>query len=150
MQLIRGEEIVTTRRVAAGPGPLVIEIAGRHERGVVDIDGDCVRVSYRGRTYVLERTHPGAVGAAAAADDVGNIESPMTGTVLDVLCADGDTVETGTPLIVVEAMKMEHRLKADGAAVVTEVLVEAGQQVDIGQTMIRLEPAQRAPEGAPE
>lgn len=140
MELTVGDRTIATRCIADGPGRLVVDVDGRHERGVVHIDGDRVLVSYQGRTWVLERAQPGVAGTGADAGGVSDIESPMTGTVLDVLCKEGDAVDDGTPLIVVEAMKMEHRLKATGPAQVSGVLVEAGQQVDIGQVLIRLEP----------
>jgi acetyl-CoA/propionyl-CoA carboxylase, biotin carboxylase, biotin carboxyl carrier protein len=59
-----------------------------------------------------------------------------------VLAEDGQHAERGTPVIAIEAMKMEHVLKAplDG---VVEVLVKVGDQVDVDQPLARL----RAPDG---
>jgi biotin carboxyl carrier protein len=64
----------------------------------------------------------------------------MTGKVIQVLCNPGDEVAAGTPLVVVEAMKMEHRLSAAAPARVLGVEVVAGDQVDMGQELVRLEP----------
>ena len=65
--------------------------------------------------------------------------SPLPGTVLSVHVADGDQVEAGDVLVVVEAMKMEHTIAAAGSASVAEVLVTPGQRVDAGDLLVRLE-----------
>ena len=54
------------------------------------------------------------------------VVSPMQGTVLSVAVADGDVVEAGTVLCIVEAMKMENEIAAHRAGVVTELTVDAG------------------------
>ena len=67
----------------------------------------------------------------------------MPGTVLRVLVAAGDAVAAGQPLVVVEAMKMEHQIVAPAAGTVAEVLVAAGQQVDTGQVLLQMEERRR-------
>ena len=76
-----------------------------------------------------------ARGLAAA-----EITSPMPGKVLKVLVRDGDLVEAGQPLVVIEAMKMETTLAAESAAIVKHVRVEEGQTVDHGAVLIELSP----------
>src|SRR5580692_9186126 len=76
-----------------------------------------------------------ARGLAAA-----EIIAPMPGKVLKVLVHDGDLVEAGQPLVVIEAMKMETTLAAESAAIVKHVLVEEGQSVDHGAVLIELSP----------
>jgi biotin carboxyl carrier protein len=63
--------------------------------------------------------------------------------VVAVLVGAGDEVGDGADLLVMEAMKMEHRIKAPGPSHVVEVLVAPGDQVDAGRLLIRLE--ERAP-----
>lgn len=79
------------------------------------------------------------------------IVAPMPGKVLRVLVKDGDIVEAGQPLIVIEAMKMETTLAAESTAVIKHVRVVAGQTVDHGAVLIDLSPppASSAPESAP-
>ncbi len=71
-------------------------------------------------------------GEAAGA---GPVKSPMPGTVLVVKAAEGDVVSAGTPLLVVEAMKMEHTVTAPIDGVVTELSVRVGQQVALDETL---------------
>ena len=76
-----------------------------------------------------------ARGLAAA-----EVIAPMPGKVLKVLVRDGDLVEAGQPLVVIEAMKMETTLAAESAAIVKRVRVEEGQTVDHGAVLIELSP----------
>ena len=63
----------------------------------------------------------------------GAVVSPMQGTVLKVAVADGDAVEAGQLLCVVEAMKMENEIVAPRVGVVRDVAVSAGASVTSGQ-----------------
>jgi acetyl-CoA/propionyl-CoA carboxylase biotin carboxyl carrier protein len=74
----------------------------------------------------------------AAADGV--VTSPMPGTVTVVQVSVGDQVTAGTPLLVVEAMKMEHVLTAPVAGVVAELPVSAGQQVRLDERVAVVTP----------
>jgi acetyl-CoA/propionyl-CoA carboxylase biotin carboxyl carrier protein len=65
----------------------------------------------------------------------GPVTSPMPGTVLVVKVAAGDVVRAGAPLLVVEAMKMEHTVTAPIDGVVSELPVRAGQQVALDETL---------------
>lgn len=67
--------------------------------------------------------------------------APMPGKVLKVMVKDGETVQAGQPLVVIEAMKMETTLAAESPAVIKRVLVSAGQMVDHGAVLIELSPA---------
>jgi acetyl-CoA/propionyl-CoA carboxylase biotin carboxyl carrier protein len=78
-----------------------------------------------------------ARGGGAAGSDA--IVSPMQGTVLSVAVADGDTVETGQVLCIVEAMKMENEVRAPHGGVVAELSVAAGEPVAAGQVICVLE-----------
>jgi acetyl-CoA/propionyl-CoA carboxylase, biotin carboxylase, biotin carboxyl carrier protein len=65
----------------------------------------------------------------------GAVVSPMQGTVLSVAVAEGDVVDAGAVLCIVEAMKMENEIAAHRAGVVTELTVAQGQPVQNGQVI---------------
>jgi len=77
-----------------------------------------------------------ARGLAAA-----EIVAPMPGKVLKVMVREGDLVEAGQALVVIEAMKMETTLAAESAALVKHVRVAEGDAVDHGGVLIELSPA---------
>lgn len=77
-------------------------------------------------------------GKGTGPDGPRALSAPMPGLVVKVEVAEGDTVEAGQGLIIVEAMKMENELRASGPARVGPVRVVAGQTVEKGQVLIDL------------
>ena len=71
----------------------------------------------------------------------GECRAPLPGSVTKVLVAVGAVVAEGEGLVVLEAMKMEHTLRAGGAGTVTEVRCAPGQQVDVGDLLVAVEAA---------
>ncbi|TXI63587.1 MULTISPECIES: biotin carboxylase N-terminal domain-containing protein [Mycolicibacterium] len=69
----------------------------------------------------------------------GSLLAPMPGSVVRVGAAVGDTVTAGQPLIWLEAMKMEHTIAAPEDGVLAELNVTAGQQVEVGAVLARVE-----------
>ena len=65
--------------------------------------------------------------------------SPLPGTVIAVNVSEGQTVEEGDVLVVVEAMKMEHKIIATGTATVTSIHFQPGESVDTGDLLVSLE-----------
>lgn len=88
-----------------------------------------------------ERTRTIRDMAAAAAPPTGPapIIAPMPGLVVRVHVQPGDTVAAGQGLVVMEAMKMENELRAQGAGVVKTVLVAPGTAVEKGAVLVELE-----------
>ena len=72
--------------------------------------------------------------------DGGAVVAPMHGTILKLLLSEGDRVEAGDPVAVLEAMKMETQLPAPRAGVVQEVRVQAGETVEAGGVVAVIEP----------
>jgi acetyl-CoA/propionyl-CoA carboxylase biotin carboxyl carrier protein len=105
-----------------------VEVDGRRfEVRVAEPEPPWVELARRRR----ERGHAGA-GAGAGRDA---IVSPMQGTVLSVAVADGDEVEAGALLCIVEAMKMENEVRAHRGGTVAELSVAPGQPVATGQVI---------------
>jgi len=77
--------------------------------------------------------------SAVVAHKISNIKAPMPGLVLDIMIEPGQEIEKGTPLLILEAMKMENVLKSEGDGVVKSIEVVKTQAVDKGQILIEME-----------
>jgi acetyl/propionyl-CoA carboxylase alpha subunit len=92
----------------------------------------------RGRAIALKRPEYGhALEGLAAGDD---IRAPMPGKLLEVKAVNGAEVKKGDPLVVMEAMKMEHTLAAPRDGKIIEVNAKAGAQTTEGAVLVKLEP----------
>jgi 3-methylcrotonyl-CoA carboxylase alpha subunit len=113
-----------------------VEGEGRPTRiaHAIRVDDD-VWLHVDGRVHRLSLIEPGARSGGAE----GGCTAPMPGAVLEVLVSVGDEVEAGTPLVVMEAMKMEHRVMAPTDGTVVAVHVEVGGRVLQGQTLVDVE-----------
>lgn len=67
---------------------------------------------------------------------INQLKAPMPGLVIDILVAPGTEVAVGTPLIILEAMKMENVLKSPTAGIVKNIAVEKGQAVEKNYNLI--------------
>jgi biotin carboxyl carrier protein len=65
------------------------------------------------------------------------MKAPMPGLVLKVLVNEGDTIQKGDPIIVLESMKMENILKASGGGTVSKIVVSPGMTVEKGDPMVK-------------
>jgi biotin carboxyl carrier protein len=99
------------------------------------LDGRDVRVERRA-LHEPERHARRAAGAAGAG--IARIVAPMPGAILRLAVAEGDEVEERTPLLVLEAMKMEHPVWAPFAGRIVTVECREGQQVSAGDLLIEL------------
>jgi propionyl-CoA carboxylase alpha chain len=118
-------------------GGIDVDVAGRRSVHAITAVGDRLHVQTPRGTVDLDVV-PRFVPPGAAGSDAGFV-APMPGVVLDVRCAAGDHVDAGQTLVVLEAMKMEHRMNAPADGVVAEVRVTAGQQVENGAVLLVFE-----------
>ena len=127
--------------------------AGVHS-GLVDLTtpADGLRRRYRVRLCGHRAEVNGPEGQSSfllqTDDDVderggvaGECRAPLPGAVTKLLVAEGDVVAEGDGLVVLEAMKMEHTLRANGAGTVAQVHCAPGQQVDVHDLLVAVEPA---------
>ena len=109
------------------------------ERWDLHLDGERFEVE-----VIDERTRAirAMTGQGAAPAGPKPVKAPMPGLVVRVQVEPGDRVEKGTSVVIIEAMKMENDLKAEGDGVVSRVLVEPGQAVEKGAVLVELEAAE--------
>ncbi len=122
--------------VTASESEVVLSVGGIRRRFEVDHHDDSMYVETYGYRVVLADVprFPDLDHHVAA----GSLLAPMPGTVVRVEVSAGDRVEAGQVLVVIEAMKMEHRITAPVDGVVAEVDVAEGDSVDGGQVLVVL------------
>jgi acetyl-CoA/propionyl-CoA carboxylase biotin carboxyl carrier protein len=111
-----------------------VTLDGRTTSWHVAVDGTTVWVGAEGAAWPLHE-QPRTLRAEDAHAHDGDITSPMPGSVIAVHVGQGDSVTKGQPLLVVEAMKMEHTLSAPLDGTVGELLVRVGQQVKVDELL---------------
>jgi 3-methylcrotonyl-CoA carboxylase alpha subunit len=114
-----------------------------HERFRMAADatnGDLL-ILWRGAAYRLSRPAPLSVDSVGHHGGPGSesLTSPMPGTLIKVLVSEGQEVQEGQPLVVLEAMKMEHTIVAPHAGIVQRLAYGEGASVAGGVTLVELE-----------
>lgn len=118
------------------PRPGETDVARREFE--VEIGGKRLRIKVRERLdSVVPRSKPRPPrGAGAISGGAGEVlQAPMQGTIVKVLVEQGQAVEAGTAICVLEAMKMENSIVAHTSGTVEDLRVEAGQSVETGATI---------------
>jgi len=129
-----GAEVLAIRA-----GALVLTIGGR----TVEAQPSDQEVTLAGQRFNAfaqsERDRARAATAGGEARGAKELRAPMPGRIVRVACAPGEQVTQGSPLIVIEAMKMQNELKAKAEARVRSVRVQAGDTVERGALLVELE-----------
>jgi biotin carboxyl carrier protein len=142
---VRGAEH-RLRLTPVGPGTFLLTTAGRSRpvyaakgeiHRFVHVDGVTVEYAVGPAEDAPRAGGPGAQRTEPASAD---LTTPMPGLVTQVLVHEGDPVTPGQPLVIVEAMKMEHVIRASRPGVVRAVRVRAGEQVEGGTLVAEIGP----------
>ncbi len=129
---------VTAHGEIDGEGNLVADVDGGRAVAAVVQDGHTITVMSHGAAHRLTLHNPLDVGDLE--DGAGGaVSAPMSGKIIQVLAAAGDKVKKGAPLIILEAMKMEHTLGAPSAGVIASINADVGEQVDEGAVLVAFE-----------
>ena len=123
------------------PGQLSLRFDGRPLIIYWAADGSQKWLSLDGCAYRLEKPTPRAYQSSAEPGGGQAVRSPMPAQVRAIQVAEGDVVEKGQTLLLLEAMKMEIRIKAPNAGRVARLLVSDGQTVDKDQLLAEIEQA---------
>nr|WP_246305090.1 biotin carboxylase N-terminal domain-containing protein [Nocardioides thalensis] len=142
----RSADLEDVTVVSAGRDEVVLEVGGVRRTFAVHVSGDPLapRVDVEsplGHVALVKK--PRFVDPADQVAE-GSLLAPMPGSVVAVRAAVGDEVAEGQPILVMEAMKMQHTIAAPYAGIVTELAASEGQQVEAGTVLAVVEPAEAA------
>ena len=122
------------------PGVYSVLVGGKSFE--VRIPPGAQQTEIAGRRFSVEVRDPRNTSRRSRASHAGgrqSVAAPMPGKVIRVLVHEGDAVETGQGLVVVEAMKMQNEMKASRPGKVIEIRVRDGATVGAGDTLVVLE-----------
>lgn len=162
----RAEGLIEVDVTAEGPGHYRVQLGeGEPQEMHMHVGPTLVHVLLGDRSYSVRRGERGAqqhlhadgfdavvalldpralrrqLAAGGGAGGGGQlIKSPMPGKVVRVLVEEGQTVDAGQGVVIVEAMKMENELRAEDAGVVTSIAVAAGDLVEGQAELVRIDP----------
>jgi 3-methylcrotonyl-CoA carboxylase alpha subunit len=119
-------------------GSLIASLEDRVLRANVVRSGRTLEIFFRGARYSLA-VHDPALHEIDTEARGGNLAAPMPGKIIAVLVATGARVMKGTPLIILEAMKMEHTIIAPATGTVKTVNYKVGEQVAEGAELLGIE-----------
>lgn len=116
-------------------GRLLVEVDGNQMIAHVARVGDSWWVHIDGRAHVVNLHEQGSGGASI---DEGALTAPMPGTILDLMVKVGQRVREGQALMVLEAMKMEHRITSPKSGEITRLHYGKGDRVDMGSVLVEI------------
>ncbi len=139
---------VDGRRVAASGrftdvAGLRVDLGGRRVNATVVAAGEKRHVFIDGVCHVFAAIDP-LFHAGGGGGAEGGLTAPMPGKIIALLAEVGARVEKGAPLLILEAMKMEHTLTAPAAGVVKSFRFNAGEQVGDGAELVEFEAAKKS------
>ncbi|MBM3813648.1 MAG: biotin/lipoyl-binding protein [Acidimicrobiia bacterium] len=128
--------------VCVEPGAYSVLVGGRSYQVRVWLEDNEGRVEIDGRSVPVVIEDPrelGGSGSAAAVSGNYNVTAAMPGRVIRVLVEEGQAVEAGQGILVVEAMKMQNEMQSPSAGTVSSIQVKAGAAVAAGQVLATVE-----------
>jgi biotin carboxyl carrier protein len=136
--IMLGETPHNVRVESFGNGRFILRnAAGTHSARAVR-ERDRIWVWMAGKVFEFRMSRSEHDGEAHAAETEGNVRAPMPGTLIKLAVAVGDMVEAGQVVAVVEAMKMEHSLRAPCAGRVEAVAGTTGSVVDTDTVLVSI------------
>lgn len=117
---------------------LLAEIDGTRQRLRAIRRGDTLYLQWQGELHAVSRFDPIAAAEASHVQH-GGLSAPMNGSIVRVLVEPGQAVEAGAALVVLEAMKMEHSIRAPEAGTVKALYCREGEMVSEGTVLVEIE-----------
>lgn len=133
------QEVATTEKAkTSAGGAYTIKLNGKSYQAKVDDSGK-ISVTINGKTYQPDISEGGDdSGVPAEASTGAVIPAPLAGNIFKVLVKEGERVEEGQVVMILEAMKMETEVSAAQSGTVSSVVVKEGDSVSVGDTLLTL------------
>ncbi len=138
-QLMQGGRQALVSDVQLAGSEVTLALDGARVQGRVVRAGDSFHVFHAGRHRVFDWSDPIA-HAGEHESEGGRLTAPMPGKIVQLLVDAGAAVEKGAPLLIMEAMKMEHTISAPAKGRVAELLYAVGDQVAEGAQLLSFTP----------
>jgi 3-methylcrotonyl-CoA carboxylase alpha subunit len=139
-ELSAGGRAVLARGSAGADGQLHAQLGERRVNAAVVVSAERRHVFFEGRSWPLALVD--TLNTGGAGEDVeGGLKAPMPGKVIALMAAIGARVDKGAPLLVLEAMKMEHTINAPQSGTVKAFRCAVGDQVADGVDLVDFEAA---------
>ncbi len=138
-----GDEVVELTLSSIQDAWIRFESGGILQGAAFAFDGDDLHLDLAGVSHGFFEFTP-ALASAKGRDGNGRLTAPMAGRIVAVRARVGDDVVKGQILVILEAMKMEHEIKAPGDGVLGSVLVATGDQVEPKQILAMVIPPETA------
>jgi 3-methylcrotonyl-CoA carboxylase alpha subunit len=120
--------------LAVRPDELEVRIDGRTHIVPYVVQGSTIHFAFEGESYLAEVADKGARAKGRHREQ--STSAPMPGTVLKILVRVGDVVTKGAPLVILEAMKMEHQITAPHDGTVAAIHCTEGEMVQPGVELV--------------
>ncbi len=123
------------------PAHLSILLEGKSYNVEVERFGKKYQVTTRGEIYEFGVKDEREVVTTEKLQAGGRlvVTAPMPGLVVDIMCSDGEQVEAGQGILVLEAMKMQNEITAPASGVITGIPVQSGASVNLGDSLFIIE-----------
>ena len=123
------------------PAHLSILLDGKSYNVEVERFGKKYQVTTRGEIYEFAVTDEREVVTTEKLQAGGRlvVTAPMPGLVVEIMCSDGEQVEAGQGILVLEAMKMQNEITAPASGIITGIPVESGASVNLGDNLFIIE-----------
>ncbi|MCH8533346.1 MAG: sodium-extruding oxaloacetate decarboxylase subunit alpha [Saccharospirillum sp.] len=135
---VPSQEVATTEKATTSAGgAYTVKLNGRSYQAKVDDSGK-ISVSINGKTYQPDISEGGDDSSPVEESTGVEIPAPLAGNIFKVLVKEGDRIEEGQVVMILEAMKMETEVSAVQGGTVSSVVVKEGDSVSVGDTLLTL------------
>jgi geranyl-CoA carboxylase alpha subunit len=126
-----------------GDGAVRFTASGLQQTAHFAMQNETLHLDLNGEVFMLRETTLD-IGSSARRDGASRLVAPMNGAIVSVFAKPGDPVAKGERIVVLEAMKMQHEIRAERDGTIAKIMVKPGDQVATRQVLVELKPEEDA------